>query len=295
MNLVLVGVEDKLVLDDHNPDASSVDGVSEKSLASIRSIFAYTWVEDMTKKFASIQMDLRRTTIYKERKKIIFQRVDELVVQLKNNLPYWSGKCGVTKCIDDFFRYLNDGEKAGSDLEEHLEDATRSMAHAIQALKSINKMDSVEELLQNANIIFSTLTSSGGSPMRKTAPIDGKSFCFNVIRKHISSALMLILPRKDLFIDEAAAATEPQMIIPFRLNPDRMLAVGDPKQLPATITSQRAISYGLSKSLLDRIMYDCGAEHIMLDVQYRMRPEISRFPSARFYGGKILDGHNVKK
>ena len=74
-----------------------------------------------------------------------------------------------------------------------------------------------------------------------------------------------------------------------------MLAVGDPQQLPATLTSQRAISYGLDKSLLDRMMYSCGAEHIMLNVQYRMKPEISSFPSLKFYNGKIMDGPNVKK
>ena len=184
LNLVLIGVEDKLILDDHNLDAASVDGVSETSLASIRSIFVYTWVDDITKRFASIQMDLRRAAIYKERKNSIFQRVDELMIKLKNNLPYWSGKCGMINCIDDFFRYLDAGERNESNLEEHLVDATRSMAHAIQALKSISKTDYVEELLQNANIIFSTLTSSGGSAMRKTAPIDGKSFLFLRTKKN---------------------------------------------------------------------------------------------------------------
>ena len=42
-------------------------------------------------------------------------------------------------------------------------------------------------------------------------------------------------------------------------------------------------------------MYDLGCDHIMLDVQYRMRPEISKFPSGRFYEGKIANGENVTR
>jgi superfamily I DNA and/or RNA helicase len=38
---------------------------------------------------------------------------------------------------------------------------------------------------------------------------------------------------------------------------------------------------------------DCGKEHIMLNVQYRMKPDISAFASAQFYNGKLLNGPNV--
>ncbi len=104
----------------------------------------------------------------------------------------------------------------------------------------------------------------------------------------------MILPQKDLFVDEAAAATEPQLIIPFHLRPSRLLMVGDPKQLPATIISQRASKLGLDRSLLDRLMHDFNSNHIMLDVQYRMKPSISMFPNYQFYENKLRDGENVK-
>ncbi len=97
----------------------------------------------------------------------------------------------------------------------------------------------------------------------------------------------------ELFVDEAAAATEAEILIPLQLKPSRMLAVGDPKQLPATITSQRAVKLGLDKSLLDRLMFHCDQEHVMLDIQYRMRPDISCFPSKTFYGGRLENGSNV--
>jgi senataxin len=97
----------------------------------------------------------------------------------------------------------------------------------------------------------------------------------------------------DLIVDEAAAATEPELYIPFHLQPKRLLAVGDTLQLPATVMSRRAMDLGLAKSLHERLMYDCKYDHIMLNVQYRMHHEIAGFPSARFYEKKLLNGPNV--
>jgi senataxin len=113
------------------------------------------------------------------------------------------------------------------------------------------------------------LASAGGAVLKKTTPID------------------------DLIVDEAAAATEPELYIPFHLLPKRLLAVGDPLQLPATVLSRRAIAFGYTKSLHERLMYDCKYDHVMLDVQYRMNPEISSFPSDSFYKGRIQNGDNV--
>jgi len=93
-------------------------------------------------------------------------------------------------------------------------------------------------------------------------------------------------------VDEAAAAIEADLCIPFQLQPSRMLAVGDPKQLPATIFSPHARNYGLDISLHERLR-NAAHDHIMLDVQYRMKPCISRFPSLKFYGDKLQDGPNV--
>lgn len=121
----------------------------------------------------------------------------------------------------------------------------------------------------SAKVIFCTLASAGGAVLKKTSRIN------------------------DLIIDEAAAATEPELCIPFHLRPTRLLAVGDPLQLPATVLSRRAIDLGLTKSLHERLMYECDFEHVMLNVQYRMSCQISSFPSARFYDSKIGNGPNV--
>lgn len=57
---------------------------------------------------------------------------------------------------------------------------------------------------------------------------------------------------------------------------------------------QVAQGCGYGRSLFERL---CGVDHPvhLLDVQYRMHPEISAFPNAQFYGGKIQDGDNVWK
>ena len=125
------------------------------------------------------------------------------------------------------------------------------------------------QLLLSANVIFCTLASAGGAILKKTSRIN------------------------DLIVDEAAAATEPELSIPFHLRPTRLLAVGDPLQLPATVLSRRAVDLGLTKSLHERLMYECDFEHVMLNVQYRMSCQISSFPSARFYDSKIGNGINV--
>lgn len=128
------------------------------------------------------------------------------------------------------------------------------------------------QILNSADVIFSTLCSAGGSAMMK-------------MTKRVDA----------LIVDEAAAATEPDMYIPLLHEPSKMLIVGDPKQLPATVISQRAKRMRLDVSLQERLMEHCNHPFTLLDIQYRMHPAISQFPSAYFYLGRIKDGENVLK
>ena len=96
-----------------------------------------------------------------------------------------------------------------------------------------------------------------------------------------------------MIIDEAAQATEGETVIPFLLKPKRVIAVGDPMQLPATLISQEAVQYGFHRSLHERLMFGIGYDYGLLDVQYRMKPCISKFPSHHFYQSRVKDGHNV--
>jgi senataxin len=144
---------------------------------------------------------------------------------------------------------------------------------ATQASNAIGglKGDAIEfDLMKSADVVFCTLCSSASRVMRLT----GESI-------------------EALIVDEAAASTEPDLYIPFHLRPSKLLVVGDPNQLPSTVLSDRAKGLGLDVSLQERLMMHCGYEFTMLDVQYRMHPEISSFPSRQFYNSQLRDGENV--
>lgn len=72
-------------------------------------------------------------------------------------------------------------------------------------------------------------------------------------------------------IDEAAQTTEPSCLIPLRLGCRRLVLVGDPRQLPATVLCKSAAVAGLGRSLFERLE---RADHevVMLTIQYRMHP-----------------------
>mmetsp|Transcript_33942 Transcript_33942/g.37507 ORF Transcript_33942/g.37507 Transcript_33942/m.37507 type:complete len:81 (+) Transcript_33942:564-806(+) len=74
----------------------------------------------------------------------------------------------------------------------------------IDELSSIDRNSTTQELLATADVILCTLSTASIAAMKSTKRVD------------------------DLFVDEAAAASEPELCISFHLNPNRMLAVGGP-------------------------------------------------------------------
>lgn len=59
----------------------------------------------------------------------------------------------------------------------------------------------------------------------------------------------------------------------------RLVLVGDPQQLPATVKSQVAAALKLERSLFERIQASAPSCIQLLSVQYRMHPSIRQFPS----------------
>ncbi|MED5452801.1 MAG: AAA domain-containing protein [Candidatus Thermoplasmatota archaeon] len=92
-----------------------------------------------------------------------------------------------------------------------------------------------------------------------------------------------------VLIDEATQATEPATLVPLVRGARQVVLVGDHRQLPPTVISQRAETGGLSRSLFERLV-EMGIEPHLLRVQYRMHPSISLFPNERFYAGRLEDG-----
>eukprot|EP00494_Astrolonche_serrata_P025558 UN25819 len=93
-------------------------------------------------------------------------------------------------------------------------------------------------------------------------------------------------------IDEAAQCTEPDILIPLQLGVESLILVGDPQQLPATVFLQGYEQRLYERSLFQRLI-DSGVKNHLLKTQYRMKPEISAFPSSHFYAGELGNGKNV--
>ena len=137
------------------------------------------------------------------------------------------------------------------------------------------------EAVSRATLVFATLASSGQGIMANMPPPDA------------------------LIVDEAAQALESEVLIAFARRPRRCLLVGDPAQLPATMASEVARRAGHDVSLMQRLLNIAHGEKLavgapglrewytLLDTQYRMHPDISKFPSAQFYRGCVRDADVV--
>ena len=69
----------------------------------------------------------------------------------------------------------------------------------------------------------------------------------------------------------------------------QVVLVGDHQQLGPVIMNKKAAKAGLSQSLFERLVL-LGNRPIRLQVQYRMHPCLSEFPSNMFYEGTLQNG-----
>ncbi|XP_055527245.1 uncharacterized protein LOC129719854 isoform X2 [Wyeomyia smithii] len=92
-------------------------------------------------------------------------------------------------------------------------------------------------------------------------------------------------------IDEATQCTEIASFTPLQYNVRKLILVGDPKQLPPLVFGKEAADAGLKNSLFSRIensFIGTDLEGVkMLTTQYRMHPEILKWPNEYFYEGKL--------
>ncbi|XP_072439882.1 5'-3' DNA helicase ZGRF1-like isoform X2 [Chiloscyllium punctatum] len=94
-----------------------------------------------------------------------------------------------------------------------------------------------------------------------------------------------------VLLDECSQITEPVSLLPIaRFGCEKLILIGDPKQLPPTIQgSESAHEAGLEQTLFDRMCL-MGHNPIMLRTQYRCHPAISTITNELFYNGNLKDG-----
>ena len=141
--------------------------------------------------------------------------------------------------------------------------------------KNSEERQSEEELktllLSEAEMVFSTLSST----QQKIFKDSSKRAPFHTV-----------------LIDEAGQASEVAALQPLTAGAKSIVLVGDPQQLPATIKSDAAKAVEMERSLFERLQL-MGCPVALLSVQYRMHPEIRRFPSKHFYRDKLEDAQSV--
>nr|XP_023404367.1 protein ZGRF1 isoform X2 [Loxodonta africana] len=92
-------------------------------------------------------------------------------------------------------------------------------------------------------------------------------------------------------LDECSQITEPASLLPIaRFECEKLILVGDPKQLPPTIQgSDAAHENGLEQTLFDRLCL-MGHKPVLLRTQYRCHPAISTIANDLFYDGNLMNG-----
>ncbi len=149
------------------------------------------------------------------------------------------------------------------------------MSHWIKLQEKINALykkrdrlvDSIAtEILDEAEIIFTTNAGAGSEFLQ------GRTFDI-------------------VFVDEAAQASEPSVLIPL-VRARRAVMAGDHHQLPPTVLARDAQE--LSLTLFERLTGLYPEATDMLTIQYRMNGIICRFPSCRFYGCRLQSHESVR-
>lgn len=125
--------------------------------------------------------------------------------------------------------------------------------------------------LKRADVVFATCISARRGGLSAALQAEGAPELLQVV------------------LDEAGQAPEPEALCPMTLakNAQKIVLVGDPKQLRPIILSPVAEQMGLNISLLERLSEAPWSEPKLLSLQYRMHEDLNAFPAAYFYGGRV--------
>lgn len=162
-------------------------------------------------------------------------------------------------------------KKKRSQLSQEIDNA-RDRNHAAARDADLTRRRIQQEIIDGAHVICATLSGSGHEMFQN-----------------------LSIEFETVVIDEAAQSIELSALIPLKYGCSKCILVGDPKQLPPTVLSKEASRFQYEQSLFVRMQTNHPDDVHLLDIQYRMHPEISRFPSIAFYDSRLQDGPNMAK
>ncbi|CAE8734153.1 unnamed protein product [Polarella glacialis] len=178
-------------------------------------------------------------------------------------MPHVSGRLtDIISCSDSWWQLSSERDRLVLLAERPATSPSRDLLSKIEA-----------SLLGTGHVVFATLNSSA-----RLRPF--------MLNKHCP-------PFSAVVVDEAAQASEPSTLVPLELaGAGSCVLLGDDRQLPPTVFTSGAESQFVSRPLFERLRLLGHSAHL-LDEQYRMRPEISAFPRAYFYGRELRDAQSV--
>ncbi len=217
----------------------------------------------------SLDVKVRRDKRYKEIEKII-KKIDDLkyLQNKRTKKPTPARRRGLS---DEEILSLAKENKSKRGLKS---DWIKEMAEWLKIQKNINKLyekkeiivkEIIEDVLNNAQIVFATNSAAGGEFLEEKE--------FDVV-----------------FIDEAAQAMEPSTLIPL-IKAKQAIFAGDHKQLPPTILSNED---ALKVSMFERLSLLYPNAMHTLEIQYRMNEKINKFASCEFYECKVKTYEKIK-
>ncbi|KAJ2971510.1 hypothetical protein NQ176_g7651 [Zarea fungicola] len=166
-------------------------------------------------------------------------------------------------------RQFDELKREQRDIGKQIE-ADRDSGNSVAREVEMKRRQIQQDILNNAHVLCATLSGSGHEMFRN-----------------------LDVEFETVIIDEAAQCVELSALIPLKYGCCKCILVGDPKQLPPTVLSQSAARFGYDQSLFVRMQQNHPQSVHLLDMQYRMHPEISHFPSKEFYEGQLHDGQDM--
>ncbi|XP_057511259.1 regulator of nonsense transcripts 1 homolog [Actinidia eriantha] len=166
-------------------------------------------------------------------------------------------------------RHLDTSEKSELHKLQQLKDEQGELSSSDEKKYKALKQATEREISQSADVICCTCVGAGDPRLA--------SFRF-----------------RQVLIDESTQATEPECLIPLVLGAKQVILVGDHCQLGPVIMCKKAARAGLAQSLFERLVL-LGVKPIRLQVQYRMHPSLSEFPSNSFYEGMLQNGVTINE
>ncbi|XP_036185166.1 probable helicase senataxin isoform X6 [Myotis myotis] len=167
------------------------------------------------------------------------------------------------------------------ELDEKIAQVSKERQELASKIKEVQgrPQKTQSNIILESHIICCTLSTSGGLLLESAFRGQGG------------------VPFSCVIVDEAGQACEVETLTPLIHRCNKLILVGDPKQLPPTVISLTAQDYGYEQSMMARFckLLEENVEHLVsgrlpvlqLTVQYRMHPDICLFPSNYIYNKSL--------